>query len=764
MAHARRNALVLTVCVAALAVSACGGGSTGGAGPLPMPIAPPAPPPPPPPVPPPPPPPPPAPSTNFDDAEYRRSNGAVSSNAIAAWNAGGTGRNVKVGVVDTGINPNLAEFAGKVDPASRDVAAGRGIVDNEGHGTAVSAVIAAARNGTQNVGIAFDSTIISLNTSDPTDCDPDDGCKHDDIDIARAIDIAVANGARVINISLGGDGVGSTMLNAVRRASSAGVVIVMSAGNDGNPNPGTFASASAAAGINNVIIAGAMDDQRQMASFSNQAGTAAAFYLTALGVRVRTIDNNGTGFLYSGTSFSAPIISGAVALMASAFPNLTGAQIVQILFNSADDAGASGIDAQFGHGILNIARAFQPQGALTMAGSKEPVPDSSNGSASTTMGDARTPASQMAGAIILDGYSRAFTANLLTALDRAPAEEPLGQGLQGDLRSATAARGSMAVSITVNRRQSSQPWVGMAQLGLTHEDARQARILSGLMLSRIGKKTAVALGISESGKTLQQRLTGHHQNAFLVARDPMTRMGFYGDGSTSMGVRHDLGFAAVTVTGERGEVHRPGFIPVRNQPGYGIGSVTFDRGFGPARLSLGATRLTEEDTILGGRLASAYSSGGSVSWFADGAASFDLGKGWGGFASYRHGWTSMTGTALAHDGRLSTDAWAVDISKRGALSAGDSVAIRIMQPLRVLSGGFDLQMPVSYDYSDGSVGYAQRFFNLAPTGREIDIEAAYARNLWGGSLSANAFWRNDPGHIEAAPNDLGGAIRFSLGF
>ena len=89
----------------------------------------------------------------------------------------------------------------------------------------------------------------------------------------------------MINISLGGDGIGSTMLNAVRRASAAGVVIVMSAGNDGDPNPGGFATGSAAAaGGTNVIIAGAMDDQRNMASFSNRAGNGAAHYLTALGV------------------------------------------------------------------------------------------------------------------------------------------------------------------------------------------------------------------------------------------------------------------------------------------------------------------------------------------------------------------------------------------------------------------------------------------------------------------------------------------------
>jgi subtilisin family serine protease len=177
----------------------------------------------------------------FNDVEYQRSNGAVSSGAIHAWNAGGTGKGVKVGVIDSGINPNLAEFAGRIDPASRDIVANRGVTDTEGHGTAVSAVIAAARNGAQNIGVAFESTIISLNTSNPNDCEDKKGCKHNDSDIARAIDVAVANGARVINISLGGEGIGTAMTSAVRRASTAGVVMVISAGNESLAQPAGFA-------------------------------------------------------------------------------------------------------------------------------------------------------------------------------------------------------------------------------------------------------------------------------------------------------------------------------------------------------------------------------------------------------------------------------------------------------------------------------------------------------------------------------------------
>jgi hypothetical protein len=89
-----------------------------------------------------------------------------------------------------------------------------------------------------------------------------------------------------------------------------------------------------------------------------------------------------------------------------------------------------------------------------------------------------------------------------------------------------------------------------------------------------------------------------------------------------------------------------------------------------------------------------------------------------------------------------------------------------MQPLRVRSGGYAMNLPVSYDYSDLSVGYALREFSLAPKGREIDFEAAYSIGVLGGagSLGANTFLRRESGHIEAARDDLGAAIRFTLGF
>ncbi|MFL6739134.1 MAG: S8 family serine peptidase, partial [Sphingomicrobium sp.] len=167
--------LASTACGLILTLSACGAGGGGGGGVGSTPPPPSNFTPPPTTTPPPPPPPPPA-GTNFDTSEYERSNGALSSGAITAWQKGATGRGVKLAVVDSGINPALAEFAGRIDPASRDVAGSRGLSDEGGHGTAVTATAAAARNDAQNVGVAFDATILSFRADDPGSCKSADGC------------------------------------------------------------------------------------------------------------------------------------------------------------------------------------------------------------------------------------------------------------------------------------------------------------------------------------------------------------------------------------------------------------------------------------------------------------------------------------------------------------------------------------------------------------------------------------------------------------
>ncbi len=102
--------------------------------------------------------------------------------------------------------------------------------------------------------------------------------------------------------------------------------------------------------------------------------------------------------------------------MAQAFPNLTGQEIVEILLESAADAGATGTDVIFGRGILDIAGAFEPAGTTTLAGDTARLPLSDRiAVTSPAMGDAL--GSQGLQTIVTDKYNRAYRYELSSGFD-----------------------------------------------------------------------------------------------------------------------------------------------------------------------------------------------------------------------------------------------------------------------------------------------------------------------------------------------------------
>lgn len=748
-----KTALIGGICSAAALLAACGGGGGSSAQPAPTPAPPTLPPPPPPPA------------SAFDDAEYKASNSAVSAKALAAYDKGATGAGVKVAVIDTGINPTLPEFAGRIDPASQDVAANRGISDDQGHGSMVSGVIAANRDGSYMQGVAFNATILSLNVYDPAGCKPGNDCFLDD-KIDEAIDLARTNGARIINMSFGDEeGMTADVWPAIQRAVDAGILIVMSAGNGGTANPNGFAIQNIQnhGGSGLFIIAGAMDANRNISSFSDRAGAtgAAQHYLTALGRGNATVNHLGQHVAVNGTSFSAPTIAGAAALLASAFPNLTGAQIVQLLLSSADDAGATGTDSTFGRGILNIERAFQPQGTTSMAGSKTPISATSNGYLSAPMGDSGDRAS--AGAVILDGYSRAYVLDVAKTLRKAALEQPLQQAIGGiGYRSGGMAAGPVAMSITVRDGGFGTPFIHSEQLHLHADAGARARAVAGVAVTRLSPRSAMAFGFSQNGRALQEQLAGRSGQAFLIARDPLLRTGFHASGTISAGLRHSLGPIAVTVVGESGRVFEPITQARESRARYTRVGGAIDGKAGPLRLGLGASRLMESETLLGARLSHLLASPGSATAFLDAEADLAMGRGWNASALVRRGWTAIRSGTVGAGGKLGTDAWSFGLSKSSLFGSGDALAFRIAQPLRVRSGGISVSLPTRYDYASGRADHERQSLSLAPSGREVAYEASYGRPLFGGFLDLHGFARTDPGHIERSRQDLGAAVRFTL--
>lgn len=703
-------------------------------------------------------------SANFDTAEYRRSNAAAAAGAITAYAAGASGQGIKLAIVDSGINAALSEFSGRVDAASADVAGNRGVSDEDGHGTAVAAVAAAAKNDQGMHGVAFNATILSLRADAPGSCSGSEGCDFGDQAVSRGIDAARVAGARVVNLSLGGGAPGSNVIEAMRRAEQAGMILVISAGNDGETpeggNPDGFALVPAQQ-LRNVIIAGSVgvDDGNggtnldQLSTFSNRAGAAADHYLTALGYRDRTINQTGAAYFYSGTSFSAPVISGAVALMAQAFPNLNGTQIIDILLRTADDLGVAGTDSTFGKGRLNIARAFQPIGTTTLAGTGVAVSTGSTGQLPGPAGDGGQGSLR---AVMLDGYARAFAVDLSSTLERPRPPEQLEPSLRAGQHSSSLAAGPISLSLNWNQRSNQSPAFHSERIGIGPEDSRLSRLVAASALTQLGSRTAIGIGFSRSAKELERQLNGSGDGAFLIARDIAHDHGFAASHGGSVAARHQFGRIGLTLTSEEGMVWNSVRTSMR-APSYRASSIALDLRRSNTSFSLTINRLDENRTVLGGQLSQALGGGGSKSWFVDAEAFRSIRQGFSARLSLRRGWTQFAG------GDFATTAFSLDLGKMGVLARKDQLSFRLSQPLRVESGGLGLQLPTAYDYATGKVTIRKTDLSFVPSGREIDAELVYSRPFLGGWVDNNLFVRRQPGHIATADMDVGGAIRFRLG-
>ncbi|RDS78457.1 peptidase S8 [Alteriqipengyuania lutimaris] len=715
---------------------------------------------------------------------------------MTPWRQGVTGSGAAIAIIDTGIDIDSPEFAGRILPASRDVASDRGVDAVDDHGTNVALIAAAALDGTGVVGLAYDASLIVLRADQPGSCTPDEtdadlaGCSFTDRAIARGIDDAVAADARVVNLSLGGSRPSQALLAAIDRATRAGVVVVVAAGNDGETddpaidpdNPDPFATGILGRGNGAVIIVGSVDDNGQISGFSNRAGNAASGYLTARGERLCCVYDNGTlqvteengsrfVTLFSGTSFATPQVAGAVALLAQAFPNLTGQDIVEILLQTARDAGEGGTDATYGRGILDLIEAFSPQGTTRMPGAQDAVSLANDiAIASAPMGNALQGASLPG--ILLDKYDRAYLYELGSRTRMASAEPLLHGAARTGLRRVAVGSPKVALAFTLQQRGQAGGDPAIAPLELTRAQGEAARVLAARVAMRIAPDTQLGFAFAEGPDGLAVQMQGRDRPAFLVSRGGADDLGFVHRDRQGVAMRRDLGPFGVTLTASRGEAltgalrEASDFIGERRE-GYGfirLGAVA-DRSLGPLDLTLGAQWLREERTVLGAYLHDSFGARGADSVFVNGTAAIDAGEGWRLGGEGRMGLTrAIAGGRIADGSRWRSLSFAFDASKRGVVEPDDRLGLRLSSPLRVTGGGLLIDMPVSYDYATRSAGFALRHLSLAPDGREVMGELAWSGRVSDGLLAASLFYRSEPGHQRLAPDDGGFILRWSRGF
>ncbi|MDX6410940.1 MAG: thermitase [Gaiellaceae bacterium] len=274
-----------------------------------------------------------------------------------------------IAIVDTGVDshhPDLADgrvltaLGANCVTASGACSSGTALDDN-GHGTHVAGIAAAATNNAVGVaGTAFGAQVIPVKVLDAS-ANGTYGA------ITNGILWAARHGARAINLSLGGSSASTTLCDAVTEAIADGAVVVASAGN------GSTSAANYPAACAGAVGVAATDSSDKQASFSNFGSP--DVFLSAPGVSIYSTYPNASYATMSGTSMAAPFVTGTAALLFGQQPTRSVADVKTILAQTSDKVGSGyGPDpystcagctwsSAFGYGRLDV------YGALTAGSS-----------------------------------------------------------------------------------------------------------------------------------------------------------------------------------------------------------------------------------------------------------------------------------------------------------------------------------------------------------------------------------------------------------
>jgi subtilisin family serine protease len=256
------------------------------------------------------------------------------------------GQGVRVAVIDTRIDASHPALAGRL--AGEIDVIGAGAPDPGRHGTALAGIIAA--DGRLR-GIAPSVQLLSVRAFTPDKRSPGSGSSTSD-KIARAIDLAVDQGSRVLNLSFAGprDPIVGRM---IRRSVERGAVVVAAVGNDGEERT-RFPAA-----FDEVIAVTATDARDRLYA---QANRGAFVGVAAPGVDIVTTGPGGSVQSLSGTSMATAYVSGLAALLLERNPGLSPAEVRKRIEASAVDLGSPGRDSQFGSGRVDALKAVGGEG------------------------------------------------------------------------------------------------------------------------------------------------------------------------------------------------------------------------------------------------------------------------------------------------------------------------------------------------------------------------------------------------------------------
>jgi subtilisin family serine protease len=285
------------------------------------------------------------------ETEYSESWALEDVGAEPVHSSGYTGKGVKIAVLDTGIDykhPELARnYKGGYDFINKD----KDPMDDNGHGTHVAGILAAAKNGKGIVGAAPDAQIYAIKVSDAKGKGSFSG-------LVKGIDWAIEHDMDIVTMSITGKGGSKALAKAVDTAyNKHGLVLVAAVGNGKGDvlYPAAYPQ---------VIGVGSVNKDNALSSFS-LTGSEVEFVAPGSGIKSTAI--GGKYRLSSGTSMATPLVTGAIALllgsdeeewedtgMVDGDGKWTNNELREVLRGTASDLGKKGKDNLFGYGLLNL--------------------------------------------------------------------------------------------------------------------------------------------------------------------------------------------------------------------------------------------------------------------------------------------------------------------------------------------------------------------------------------------------------------------------
>ena len=533
-------------------------------------------------------------------------------------------------------------------------------------------------------------------------------------------------------------------------------VVVFSAGNDENSTEVNVRGglpllatelAEAWLVVGNLDVSGSTISSSSVSRKGNQCGQAAEFCIYADGEEITagignaSSSTNDSYDVYSGTSMAAPMVSGAVALLSEAFPNHTPAQLTDRLLASANNdfftaTGTTsfingvthGFNAEYGHGLLDLATALGPISTSSMI-----PPSDGFGLRNTRFGNIET-ARRFALSSSQVQLGAAFGDSIQNTLNgrKAYFYDALNGGFAFDM-------GSLVKSqpITASKSHSFDSLLGGNTI-LRHQrengfsfisDKSQGDSVEGSMMaflpvsptttSFVGKNIHMqnAMSFTQRGANSDFGVnsTSPFNIPFIQASEQGTTAGnkwAIGDGILSFGLF------------EGDEVN------------YGLNTTGFvadyGREIGSTHTSVFFGGTNEEDGFLATSVEGAFAETSKANTTFAGISSYGwLNSDWSYNALGSVGSTALDveGVGLLNDiNDVTSTSLAFEMARSVGLNEHDSVHIGISQPLRVESGNATIMVPQLYD-QNGSLNFSQASTDLSPSGRQLDLSFGYQAKL-----------------------------------